>query len=281
MAMAEMEDVPLVSEEKIPSNRRRLMMVVGAITFLMAMTLSITLGYVYFHKQHFRIRAGDPSHTKVGFPNQKDVQKLLELLQECHAFRQFSWQVAPKNLFSSFRMIPVISDTAQHVPVWSWCSPVQETYPDPQIVFNELKSLNVDNSDPENIKFTPKDWCLSCLGNLAILLHALGTGFRYFQIAFLGKTCWGFWNHTKSESWHESTWVNTGVQSLGQFLVPEEAVQRHTKITTTPVSKTPRPLWRALWCHKEHSKMDSYASKVTLLIAVILLRFICTVPGSI
>lgn len=114
MAMAEMEDVPLVSEEKIPSNRRRLMMVVGAITFLMAMTLSITLGYVYFHKQHFRIRAGDPSHTKVGFPNQKDVQKLLELLQE--------------------------------------------TYPDPQIVFNELKSLNVDNSDPENIKFTPKDW---------------------------------------------------------------------------------------------------------------------------
>jgi len=115
MAMAEMEDVPLVSEEKIPSNRRRLMMVVGATTFLMAMTLSISLGYVYFHKQHFRIRAGDPLHTKVGFPNQKDVQKLLELLQECHAFRQCAWQVA---LFSSlfiFFIIPVISDTAQHV----------------------------------------------------------------------------------------------------------------------------------------------------------------------
>ena len=158
--------------------------------------------------------------------------------------------------FSSFLLFPTLH---------SMCSPVQETYPDPQIVFKELKSLNVDNSDPENIKFTPKDWCLSCLGNLAILLHALGTGFRYFQIAFLGKTCWGFWNHTKSESWHESTWGDTGVQSLGQFLVPEEAVQRHTKITT-PVSKTPRPLWRALWCHKEHSKMDSYAFKVTLLI---------------
>lgn len=114
MAMAEMEDVPLVSEEKIPSNRRRLMMVVGAITFLMATTLSVSLGYVYFHKQHFRIRAGDPSHSKVAFPNQKDVKKLLELLQE--------------------------------------------TYPDPQIVFKELQSLNVDNSDPENIKFTPKDW---------------------------------------------------------------------------------------------------------------------------
>lgn len=116
MAMAEMEDVPLVSEEKIPSNRRRLMMVVGAITFLMAMTLSITLGYVYFHKQHFRIRAGDPSHTKVGFPNQKDVQKLLELLQECHAFRQFSWQVALKNLFSSFLLFPPLHSMCQSGP---------------------------------------------------------------------------------------------------------------------------------------------------------------------
>eukprot|EP00435_Cladocopium_sp_Y103_P030646 s3924_g7.t1 len=158
MAMAEMEDVPLVSEEKIPSNRRRLMMVVGAITFLMAMTLSISLGYVYFHKQHFRIRAGDPSHTKVNFPNQKDVQKLLELLQEsCHAFllskSPFSHLFIFVHQYSCY-----FGTAAQHVPFWSCCSPVQETYPDPQIVFKELKSLNVDNSDPENIKFTPKDW---------------------------------------------------------------------------------------------------------------------------
>ena len=83
MAMVEtveMEEVPLVSEEKTPSVSRR--WVVGGLSFLMAMTLSVSLGYVYFHKEHYRIRAGDPSHSKVSFPNQKDVKKLLELLQE-------------------------------------------------------------------------------------------------------------------------------------------------------------------------------------------------------
>ena len=36
----------------------------------------------------------------------------------------------------------------------------QETYTDPSAVFKELKSLNVDNSDPANIRFSPKEWCL-------------------------------------------------------------------------------------------------------------------------
>lgn len=233
MAMAEMEDVPLVSEEKIPSNRRRLMMVVGAITFLMAMTLSITLGYVYFHKQHFRIRAGDPSHTKVGFPNQKDVQKLLELLQECHAFRQFSWQVAPKNLFSSFRMIPVISDTAQHVPVWSWCSPVQETYPDPQIVFNELKSLNVDNSDPENIKSHRKTGALVALGILPYYFMPWEQVSDTFRSHFSAKPA-GVSGIIQSQSHdmsqHESTPVSNLLANFLSLRKPSNVTQKSQQL---------------------------------------------------
>lgn len=106
------EDVPLVGQEKTSTGRSR--MVFGAAMFIIAMTLSVTLGYVYAHKEHFPIRPGDPSHTRVSFPNQKDVQRLLELLQE--------------------------------------------TYTDPSAVFKELKSLNVDNSDPANIRFSPKEW---------------------------------------------------------------------------------------------------------------------------
>ena len=192
MAMAEMEDVPLVSEEKIPSNRRRL--VVGAITFLMAMTLSVSLGYVYFHKQHFRIRAGDPSHAKVGFPNQKDVQKLLELLQERHAF------LASRPFQSLFHHMFIIFASQFLFPTLHMCRsgpgavlvPVQETYPDPQIVFKELKSLNVDNSDPENIKFTPKDWCLSCSSKLANLASCPGNRFQILSDPISRQNLLGF-----------------------------------------------------------------------------------------
>ena len=74
------EDVPLVGQEKTITGRSR--MVFGAAMFITAMILSVTLGYVYAHKEHFPIRPGDPSHTRVSFPNQKDVQRLLELLQE-------------------------------------------------------------------------------------------------------------------------------------------------------------------------------------------------------
>ena len=79
------EDAPLVGQEKTSTGRSR--MVFGAAMFIIAMTLSATLGYVYAHKEHFPIRRGDPSHTRVTFPNQKDVQRLLELLQEnCRSF---------------------------------------------------------------------------------------------------------------------------------------------------------------------------------------------------
>ena len=74
------EDVPLVGQEKISTGRSR--MAFGAAMFIIAMTLSVTLGYVYAQKEHFPIRPGDPSHTRVSFPNQKDLQRLLELLQE-------------------------------------------------------------------------------------------------------------------------------------------------------------------------------------------------------
>ena len=78
------EDAPLVGQEKTSTGRSR--MVFGAAMFIIAMTLSATLGYVYAHKEHFPIRRGDPSHTRVTFPNQKDVRRLLELLQECQSF---------------------------------------------------------------------------------------------------------------------------------------------------------------------------------------------------
>ena len=122
--------------------------------------------------------------------------------------------------FSSFLLFPTLH---------SMCSPVQETYPDPQIVFKELKSLNVDNSDPENIKFTPKDWCLSCLGNLAILLHALGTGFRYFQIAFLGKTCWGsgiIQSQSHDMSQHEGIPVSNLLANFLSLRKPSNVTQK-------------------------------------------------------
>ena len=37
---------------------------------------------------------------------------------------------------------------------------MQDTHEDPESVFKELKSLHVDNSDPMNIRFTPKNWRL-------------------------------------------------------------------------------------------------------------------------
>lgn len=84
------EDAPLVGQEKTSTGRSR--MVFGAAMFIIAMTLSATLGYVYAHKEHFPIRRGDPSHTRVNFPNQKDVQRLLELLQEnCRSFFTNTW----------------------------------------------------------------------------------------------------------------------------------------------------------------------------------------------
>ena len=65
-------------------------------------------------------------HTRVPFPGGRDVRRLLEMVQD--------WAQAP----GMFLM--------------------QDIYEDPQSVFKELKSLHVDNSDPTNIRFTPKNW---------------------------------------------------------------------------------------------------------------------------
>ena len=91
------EDAPLVGQEKTSTGRSR---VFGAAMFIIAMTLSATLGYVYAykHKKHFPIR-GDPSHTRVTFPNQKDVQRLLELLQESRRLFFFTKNLETWNSF--------------------------------------------------------------------------------------------------------------------------------------------------------------------------------------
>ena len=77
----------------------------------------------------------------------------------------------------------MLSDIRSDQTLW----PVQETYPDPQIVFKELKSLNVDNSNPNDIKFTKKDWrpvstscCISIVCKKSVRASAVGDCFQMF-----------------------------------------------------------------------------------------------------
>eukprot|EP00438_Fugacium_kawagutii_P018778 Skav201307 [mRNA] locus=scaffold1490:57493:61534:- [translate_table: standard] len=112
---AELEEVPLVEEK---TNQRHVTICTRATVIAVTLALSAlsafsALSVGYLNEEYFR----SGHRTKVSFPTQKDVQTVLELIQE--------------------RLLRTI-------------------------VFKELKSLNVDNSDPKQIKFTKKDWYLDC-----------------------------------------------------------------------------------------------------------------------
>ncbi|CAK9088658.1 unnamed protein product [Durusdinium trenchii] len=117
--MADVEqEAPLVAGEWMASKStsRRGMVIASAVTLLLASSLSVTAGYVYLHREQFKAvtNAHGPSmeeHSKLPFPDKRDIQDLL-------------------NVF-------------------------QDMFPDGS-VFKEVKYLDIDNSDPSNIKSKPK-----------------------------------------------------------------------------------------------------------------------------